>query len=368
MGLYLGCLLARSGLSFTVLERRQRPGTHSRAIGIHPPALQAFQELGCAEAFLAAGIQIRRGVVRSGTEVLGELSFASASRTFPFVLSLPQQQTETLLAEHLERIAPGTLQRCTEVTDLQQRSTHVDLTVQNGNRSCSLQAKFVVGADGCRSLVRSLTGLEYPGGTYADTYLMGDFPDTSAYGQTAVVHLVNSGVVEAFPLPGGLRRWVVHTDVLNLSARPRDLVDLVEDRTGLHLPAGDCSMLSAFEVHHHAVSRMCAGRTVLIGDAAHEVSPIGGQGMNLGWLDAQALMPALMVAVRDPDQGALAMMKMERRRLRSARIASRQAELNMSAGRPTSPAAQFGRELLLRGLLSRPVQPLLAQAFTMRWL
>jgi len=368
VGLYLGCLLARSGLSFAVLERRQRPGTHSRAIGIHPPALQAFQELGCVEAFLAAGVQIRRGVVRSETEVLGELSFASASRTFPFVLSLPQQQTETLLAEHLERIAPGTFQRCTEVTGLQRHSSHVDLTVQNkGNSSC-LKAKFVVGADGCRSLIRSLTGLEYSGGTYTDTYLMGDFPETSAYGQAAVVHLMKSGVVEAFPLPGGLRRWVVRTAALNLSAQAVDLAALVQDRTGIHLPAGDCSMLSAFEVHHHAVPRMCAGRTVLIGDAAHEVSPIGGQGMNLGWLDAQALVPALMKAVRDPVQGTRAMVKMERRRLRSARIASRQAELNMSAGRPTSPAAQFGRELLLRGLLSRPVQPLLAQAFTMRWL
>lgn len=368
MGLYLGCLLAQSGLSFAVLERRQQPSSHSRAIGIHPPALHAFQDLGCVGAFLDAGVQIRWGTVRCGAGVLGELSFASASRTFPFVLALPQQQTELLLAEHLERLAPGTVQRGTEVTGLQQHESHVDLTVKTGDSSHCLQARVVVGADGCRSLVRSLTGLGYPGGTYADTYLMGDFPDTTAYGQAAVVHLVPSGVVESFPLPGGLRRWVVRTGALASSARPVDLRDLVRSRTGIYLPATDCSMLSAFQVHHHAVSRMHAGRTVLIGDAAHEVSPIGGQGMNLGWMDAQALLPALRMAVRDPVQGELALKQVQRRRLRSARIAARQAELNMLAGRPASPAAQFGREWLLRGLLSRPVQPLLAQAFTMRWL
>ena len=158
---------------------------------------------------------------------------------------------------------------------------------------------------------------------------------------------------------------------------------LVRARTGQYLPAAECSMLSAFEVRHHQAARMVAGRQVLIGDAAHEVSPIGGQGMNLGWLDAQALAPVLVRALRQPELDAApqalsarrlstqtrsALARFERERQQSAWIATRQAELNMWAGRPIHARIQPGRDWLVRRLLSRPVQPLLAGAFTMRWL
>lgn len=57
-------------------------------------------------------------------------------------------------------------------------------------------------------------------------------------------------------------------------------------------------MISAFGVTSRMVSRMIHGRVALIGDAAHEISPIGGQGMNLGWLDAVALAPIISEALR----------------------------------------------------------------------
>ena len=368
VGLYLGCLLAERGVSFAVLEKRLQPGQHSRAIGIHPPALAAFAPLGLTAPMLAAGVRIERGVVRGESGVLGELSFASAHPEYPFVLALPQRQTEQLLEARLDELAPGALRRGSELTGLQDEGSSVSVSAEQGGAPLSLQARYVVGADGCRSLVRTLAGIDYPGDTYRDRYLMGDFPDTTPFGTAALVFLRRGGVVESFPLPGRLRRWVAHTGTLLPDAQPADLAALVHDRTGQYLPAAECSMLSAFEVRHHGANWMVSGRVLLIGDAAHEVSPIGGQGMNLGWLDAGALAPLLQLALSDPEAGRAALRRFERIRQRSARIATRQAELNMLAGRPTGSRRQQGREWLLRGLLSPGVQPLLARAFTMKWL
>ncbi len=375
VGLFLGCLLARSGVSFAVLEKRAGASVHSRAIGIHPPALKALASVGVAGAMLEAGLRISSGVVRGETGALGELDLRLASAEFPFVLSLPQQKTEELLEARLHRLAPGTLRRESEVQDIQNHGTHLSVVTQEGDQQQTIQARFVVGADGCRSRVRELAGIAYRGDTYADTYLMGDFPDTTPYGPTALIYLRRAGVVECFPLPGGLRRWVVRTDSLRREASAADLAALVRERTGQYLPAAECSMLSAFEVRHHQAARMVAvaGRLLLIGDAAHEVSPIGGQGMNLGWLDAQALAPVLARALRQPELDVdlhtrSALVRFGRERQQSAWIAARQAELNMWAGRPIHARAQPGRDWLVRRLLSRPVQPLLAGAFTMRWL
>ena len=372
VGLYLGCLLAQRSLKFQVLEKRTAPGPHSRAIGIHPPALELLADIGLASAFLHEGLCISSGVVRGEGGVLGQLSLKSASSTFPFVLSLPQQRTETLLEARLEELAPLTLRRGVTVTALRDLGSHVQVEAQDAGKLVTLEARFVVGADGIYSAVRGCAGVAYPGGTYPDTYLMGDFPDTTSVGPVALIYLLGRGVVECFPLPGGLRRWVVRTDRLRRDASAADLGRMVLERTGELLPQGECSMLSAFEVGHHAARHMVTGNTVLntvlIGDAAHQVSPIGGQGMNLGWLDAAALVGALEQALNHPGRRESALRRFERVRQRSAKIATWQAELNMFMGRPVSAQAQQHREWLVRRLMSRPLQSLLARAYTMRWL
>lgn len=90
VGLFLGALLLQEGLSVRILEQRTGPSTHSRAIGIHPPALAALDAAGVAAAMVAEGVQIGLGIARSsGTEV-ARLSFAKLSVQYPFVLALPK--------------------------------------------------------------------------------------------------------------------------------------------------------------------------------------------------------------------------------------------------------------------------------------
>ncbi|MFC6592733.1 FAD-dependent oxidoreductase [Deinococcus lacus] len=363
VGVYLGCLLAQAGLTFAVLEQREGPLVHSRAIGIHPRALHGFARIGLLDRLEEAGVKLRRGLLLGGSGVLGTLDFGPADPVYPYILSLPQVQTERLLRARLAELAPGALQQA-QVTRLDMGGAHCTLATSQG----PVRARYVVAADGLHSALRRQADIAFPGGLYPDCYLMGDFPDTTPFGTDAVISLTEAGVTECFPLPGGLRRWVVHTgNQLLEGAVPGQLTRIIQQRTGLFVPAGECQMLSAFTVRRHLARTMQRGRLCLVGDAAHVVSPIGGQGMNLGWLDADALLPVLQRAVRGQAHAA-EWQHWSAARRRAAWVAARQAEANMSAGRPTGRRRQKGREQLLRGLLGPALSPALAQAFTMRWL
>ncbi|GAA4013632.1 NAD(P)/FAD-dependent oxidoreductase [Deinococcus rubellus] len=367
VGLFLGCLLAQRGLSIQILERRAAPSLHSRAVGLHPPALELFERIGAAHSAVQAGVLVRSGVLRGPGGVVGELSFAGVSARYPFVLVLPQHDTEKLLEARLNELAPHSLRRGVSVQSLTQKKESVAVTALEDGAETTFQARLVVGADGRRSLIRSLLNIAFQGHTYPDTYLMGDFPDTTAYGSQALLHLGPGGIVESFPLPGQRRRWVAYTSELRPDASAADLSALLAERTGLHVPAQECSMLSAFETRRHVAQTMVRARAVLIGDAAHEVSPIGGQGMNLGWLDAAALTPLLEQAVQQPAFDPRPFEQFSAARLRAARRAAQQAEINMWLGRPLTPLLIPAREALMRGALNPVSAPKLANLFTMRW-
>lgn len=365
VGLFLGCCLALRGLRFLVLEQQEAPSPHSRAIGLHPPALELLEGLGLAGRMVARGVPIGRALVRGEHDTLGELEFSGVS-PYPFVLALPQRETETLLEARLHELRPGALRRGVSVIDVDNGTSHATVTYRDhAGELHRARSRFVVGADGHRSLVRRLAGIAYLGGPYRDRYLMGDFEDTTTYGAAAVIHVTRGGVVESFPLPHGKRRWVVRSEP-GLRADAEDLCRLIHTRTGLHVPAPTCSMLSPFGVGRHLATRFVKGQVVLVGDAAHEVSPIGGQGMNLGLLDAAALADALEQEVRGEGSSRSPLLAYQRQRRRAARIAARQAEFNMFFGLPVRIPGP--RERALRVMLARPLRPLLARLFTMRWL
>lgn len=456
-GLLLAALLAQRGVDVKVLERRRAPSAHSRAIGLHPPAVNALGALGLDGPAVAEGAPIAGGQARGRGRLLGSLTFERAWPQRPYVLALPQSRTETLLAERLAVLAPTALHRGVEVTGLDTEGGDISVTTHDagedardpsggvpgppgGGRGTSSggtglpgggtgppgggparwRARLVVGADGSRSMIRDLAGIGTTLTTYPDTYLMGDFADTgpgagscrgpgadTASGRQARIHLEPGGVVEAFPLPGSMRRWVAHTGTvrgeparfepgrgesarfeggplarfegdsparfaIGPSARtPADLAAIVRRRTGERIDPDTNTMISSFGVRRRTAERMVDGRVVLIGDAAHEVSPIGGQGMTLGWQDALALAPLLEDAVRQDLRCPLHQLPQfrdfERDRLRIARGAGRLAHVNMALGRPLPLPVALLRDTALQAVLATPVRHHLAGAYSMAW-
>lgn len=390
VGLFLGVLLAQHGLDVSVWERRTEPGGSSRAIGVHAPALHALDAAGVTISLLEAAVLVRRGVACSRGRVLGEVSFDRADPRYPFVATLPQSVTEALLTDRLHQLAPGALLRGVQLGDLHRLGAddgrlgtglhavgHPTVSMESGGavalpstRLTEESARFAVAADGARSTVRTVLGIPAAVHQYPDTYVMGDFADQTGQGSDAVVFLEPDGVVESFPLPGLRRRFVVRTSHLVAHPQPEHLAQVVRHRTGTRVDASTCSMISAFTVQRRLAEEMVAGRAILVGDAAHEISPIGGQGMTLGWLDAAALAPVLVKAARTtmPDDVlARALAQVGADRSASARRAARQAAVNMALGRPAHGLRLELRDLALRGVLATPASRGLAAAYAMRW-
>lgn len=339
VGLLLACLLKQQGLHLRVLERREEPIPHSAAIGITPPSLQIIDKLGLAAEFIASGLKVRDCFVHGQRGRLGCVSFREIPDVHRFILSLPQVTTIAILQKHLgqELIELG----C-EVSDVRQFEDHC--SVQAGGRT--LTARFVIACDGSRSRVRELIGMRAPGHVYDCHFVMGDFIDRSGFGDEAHLFFTATGSVESFPLPGGQRRWVVQTDT-RLDHPPPGLVsELTRQRTGMDVPVADQVNESVFTPRRFNSDCYYKGRVILCGDAAHGMSPIGGQGMNTGFADAEFLAAILCQA--DPLKLLPAYNRFRRK---AAKTATFRAEWGMWLGTWRGKALSMLRDVILKFLL-----------------
>lgn len=373
VGLVTALLLARAGIEVMVWEGRQEEPSGTRAIGIHPPSLDLFDELGVLDAVMEHAVRIDRGEAWSDGRRLGSVVFTDRPVAHPFVASHEQWRTERILRERLEAEAPGALRVGTGCEQVIDETGTVLVTGTDRTGRIRERASLVIVSAGGRT---SFDGAGASGRVhrYRDRYLMGDVRDLSDAGPVARVHLHRDGVVESFPLPQGKRRYVAHTGLgsteepSTTTPTPERLAAIVSERTGDPIDAESTTMLSAFGVRRRQRRSLVAGRVLHLGDAAHEISPIGGQGMNLGWADARAFAPAITRAVRNGRPDDRELLDISRRQLAAARRAGRQAAVNMLLGRPGSPLTVPLRDAALRAALGGPAMPWFADAYTMRWL
>jgi 2-polyprenyl-6-methoxyphenol hydroxylase-like FAD-dependent oxidoreductase len=291
IGLTAALELAALGVPTVVLEAKPRlEPIGSRAIVLARHALATFRRLGCEEIPRKGVVLSRARTYLRETELFTVEFPRAAEDELPAFVNLQQTYTEQALLRRAERTGLIDIEWGSPVTGLHQDASSVTLELEGGRE---VSATYAIGADGAHSAVRKLIGIDFPGRSFDDRFLIADvraelpgfprderrfyFDPPSNPGRQILIH----------PQPDDEWRmdWQVapETDVEAerasgaLDARIRALV-------------GDAPYelvwVTAYRFHSRLASRFRVGRVFLAGDAAHLMAPFGARGMNSGIDDA----------------------------------------------------------------------------------
>lgn len=290
-GLALAIALQSAGIDHVLIDKLQSGQNTSRAAVIHAHALEMLDELGVSRLLEAEGLKLTNFNILDRDRTLLRLRFDGLATTHPYVLMLPQDVTERILAERLVALG-GSIHRGVTATALTQDGTGVVATLTSDAATHQLTARYVVGADGMHSMVRAAAGVRFEGAAYEESFVLADVEMEWPHDRNQVLLFFSpAGLAVVVPLPSGLFRIVAtldpapeHPDVADLQA----ILDSRGPTTG-RASVTAVAWSSRFRVHHRLAESYRQERLLLMGDAAHVHSPAGGQGMNTGLVDACVL-------------------------------------------------------------------------------
>ncbi|MEB3702576.1 FAD-dependent monooxygenase [Candidatus Bealeia paramacronuclearis] len=288
-GLTLAYALAQLGISIRIIDKSQEPSQHSKALAIQARTLETLKILGLEKSFLEKGIQARHLNAYLEKCRLWRFHIHNSNTPFPFILILPQNDTENILITRLREDFHIEVERSVDLIELKQqaRTVRVEL-LKNGSLSEKSTYDYVCGCDGAHSHVRGLLSLPFDGNifeesfTLLDCHIKGDLPLNEGN-----VFLGHEDLMGIIPISKKYHR-IILAQPPNLRP-PETLLEfqtLLNKHSPKPLELSDEIWMSHFRVSRRIVPTMNLENVFLLGDAAHIHSPAGGQGMNLGIQDA----------------------------------------------------------------------------------
>jgi 2-polyprenyl-6-methoxyphenol hydroxylase-like FAD-dependent oxidoreductase len=289
-GMMLGAELALAGVDALILERRPNQELDgSRAGGLHSRAIELLDQRGAAGRFLSAGYTAQ--IISFGETKLDISDFPTRH---PYGLALWQKHIDRIMAEWIWELGVA-VRHGQEVTGFTQDDEGVDVELADGG---TIRARYLVGCDGGRSLIRKGAGIDFPGAPATKSTIVAEaqMTDKSGFG----LHRGPLGVGGIGPMEGGDKLKIVVPEA-RLEKGDEPTLDELRDALfvvygtdyGVHSP----TWISRFTDATRQAASYREGRVLLAGDATHIHSPMGGQGIpngmgdavNLGWKLAQVV-------------------------------------------------------------------------------
>lgn len=270
-GLTAALELARRGIAARIVERRRAASGLSRAVGIVPNTMRLFAPSGAADDLKREAIRAHVVEIFVGAERLADIPMDRHPDPEVGLFCLPQDRTETILAEHARRLGVA-VDYARPFETLTQAADHVEATVAGETARYS----WLLGADGVHSTVRAAIGVPAEGFEIDEDWSIADV-EAPAWAD-------RPGVVRVFLGEAGALGVVIP-----LTATRYRVVALSPDALAaipLPIPVTRLHREGRFRISVRQVPDYRKGRVFLAGDAAHCHSPIGGRGMNLGISDA----------------------------------------------------------------------------------
>jgi 2-polyprenyl-6-methoxyphenol hydroxylase-like FAD-dependent oxidoreductase len=285
VGLGAALFLARQGRFPRLIDKRDAPAQHSKALAVNPRTLELLESSGMTQRILALGKPIRGAHFYQQGRRIATLSFSGIHPQYPFLVALSQASMERLLNEALEA-AGGVIERGMQMVECRNVSDVVEAVIEpaNGGAREVVRCPWLLSAEGAHSIARRQLGIGFPGTSFAGEWHLADVPlratpdDDHAHvfftGDAEFQFLIRV-VDEALADQPGPPLWRV------LSNHPEPLLCLAQGEQ-----AGSAIWESSFRVSHRINATLTEGAIHFAGDAAHIHSPVGARGMNLGLEDA----------------------------------------------------------------------------------
>jgi 3-(3-hydroxy-phenyl)propionate hydroxylase len=296
VGLCAAIDLALHGVDCVLMDEEAALSEGSRAICFSKRTLEILDRLGCAERAVAKGVVWNVGKVYLHDKLLYSFDLLPESgHKYPAFINLQQYLLEQFLVERLLEIGRVDARWNNRVVDVQAQSDHVMVEVETPDGRYVACAEYVVVADGARSPVRQMLGLEAQGQVFRDRFLIADvkmeadFPTERWFWfdppfhprQSALLHRQADNVWRIDFQLG----WDANPEE---EREPARVIARIQDMLGPDRPFS-LKWVSVYTFRCRRMEKFRHGRVISAGDAAHQVSPFGARGANGGIQDVDNL-------------------------------------------------------------------------------